>query len=118
MLVARGLAIRSEKCFKDVFCSKLLFCSSPNEILLLHTFILEWKEQQWSRDGVCLSRHLKNKAFEKLKLAGEMRSGPLAFGEEVAFSKTGTCIRVILLRLWLTFALVQAKIVVNRCVPP
>lgn len=54
VLVARGLAIRSEKCFKDAFCLKLLFCSSPNEILLLHTFILEWEEQQWRRGGVCL----------------------------------------------------------------
>jgi len=47
---------------------------------------------------VCLKRHLKNKAFEKLKLAGEMRSGPLAFGQEVEFSKTGMGFRIIFLR--------------------
>lgn len=35
-------------------------------------------EEGWC---VFLLRHLKNKAVEKLKFAGEMRSGPLAFGE-------------------------------------
>lgn len=48
-----------------------------------------------------------------------MRSGPLAFGEEVEFSKTWMCVRVIILMLWLSFAFVQAKkVVVSTCLPP
>lgn len=51
----------------------------------------------------------EKQSFEKLKLAGEMRSGPLAFGQEVEFSKTGMGVRVKLLRPWLTFALYRLK---------